>query len=175
MKQKQISKTMALLYIIYLSADHLSKVLSRRSMYNQINYGSDFVSYKATAEHLKRAKLVTTVTKQGQKFLKLTKKGELKILLDKSVMPTAQPWDGKWRMILFDIPKSSNPLRDKFRRLLRKASFVKFQGSVYISPYPLNREAVRYLKEIGLMDFIRIIKVEELDDDKSLKKKFGLK
>jgi hypothetical protein len=48
------------------------------------------------------------------------------------------------------------------------------QDSVYANPYPLNREAVKYLEETGLSEYIRIIKVEEMDNDRDLKKKFGL-
>ena len=49
------------------------------------------------------------------------------------------------------------------------------QQSVYVSPYPLNRAAVSYLEETKLIGYIRILKVEEIDNDKDLKKHFGLK
>ena len=65
--------------------------------------------------------------------------------------------------------------RNLFRSLLYKNGFLKLQHSVYISPYPFNREAVKYLKKTGLISFIRMLKVEEMDDDKDLKKKFDLK
>ncbi len=45
---------------------------------------------------------------------------------------------------------------------------------MFINPYSLNREAVSYLKESGLMDYIRILKVEEMDNDLDLQKKFKL-
>ena len=48
------------------------------------------------------------------------------------------------------------------------------QASVYVSPYALNREAVEYLKETGLIEYIRIGRLEELDDDADLRKKFKI-
>jgi len=48
------------------------------------------------------------------------------------------------------------------------------QASVFISPHPLNREALIYLRQSGLMEFIRILRVDEMDNDKRLRKKFGL-
>jgi hypothetical protein len=60
------------------------------------------------------------------------------------------------------------------RALLLKNNYYKLQDSVYINPYPLNREAIKYLKDTGLIEFIRIIRVDELDEDHDLKKRFGL-
>jgi phenylacetic acid degradation operon negative regulatory protein len=105
----------------------------------------------------------------------LTKKGELEALLAKAYLPVKQPWDGKWRMVMFDILEESKKQRHKLRVLLKAGNFKKLQGSVYINPYPLNREAVDYLKMSGLIKYVRIIKVEEMDDDKDLCKMFNLK
>ncbi len=115
------------------------------------------------------------VNKDNEKFIKLTKKGQLKALLDKARMPDRDSkWDGKWRMIIFDIPEESKDKRHFFRTLLKQNGFIRLQHSVYINPYPLNREAVQYLQESGLINYIRIIKIEEIDNDKDIKKKFGL-
>ena len=76
---------------------------------------------------------------------------------------------------MFDIPEESRELRNRFRLLLKQYGFKMLQASVFISPYPLNREAIAYLKETGLIDYIRILKVEEIDDDRDLKKYFQLR
>jgi hypothetical protein len=39
----------------------------------------------------------------------------------------------------------------------------------------MNREAIGYLKEAKLMDYIRILRVDEIDDDSDIKQKFNLK
>jgi phenylacetic acid degradation operon negative regulatory protein len=115
------------------------------------------------------------VDKNNDRFVKLTKKGQLEALLAKARIP-AKPgkWDGKWRVIIFDIPEESEEKRDFFRYLLKKNGFIKLQQSVYINPHPLNRDAIVYLKKSGLIGYIRVLKVEEMDNDKDLKKKFGL-
>jgi CRISPR-associated endonuclease Cas2 len=77
-------------------------------------------------------------------------------------------------MIMFDIPRETNDKRDKLRWLLKTSDFFKLQASVYLTPYPLNREAVTYLKNTGLIDYIRIGRLNELDDDKELIKHFKL-
>lgn len=115
------------------------------------------------------------VDKNNQRFVKLTKKGELEALLAKARTPTKpKHWDGKWRVIMFDIPEESEEKRNFFRRLLIKNHYIKLQHSVYVNPHPLNREAVNYLNQTKLINYIRILKVEEMDNDKDLRKKFKL-
>jgi DNA-binding transcriptional regulator PaaX len=114
------------------------------------------------------------VDKQGDRFFKLTKNGEIEALLAKARLPEHGSWDGKWRIIFFDIPEAAKEKRNLLRSLLKKNNFKKMQASVYASPYVLNREAIKYLKETKLNEFIKIAKVEELDDDKGLRRSFGL-
>lgn len=112
--------------------------------------------------------------KNTKRFIKITKKGELEALFAKAILPIAQKWDGKWRLVIFDIPEETREKRDQLRFLLKKNNFKMLQASVFISPYALNREALIYLKQTGLIDYIRILKVEDMDNDKVLKKLFGL-
>jgi hypothetical protein len=44
-------------------------------------------------------------------------------------------WDGRWRIIIFDIWEHRRGMRDKLRRMLQKAGFYKLQGSIWIYPY----------------------------------------
>jgi phenylacetic acid degradation operon negative regulatory protein len=104
----------------------------------------------------------------------LTDKGQLTALLQKAGIQKSPNWDGKWRVLVFDIPEGSRGKRDQFRALLKRHNFVKLQASVFISPYSLNQEAVQYLKQTGLIEFIRLMRVDEIDDDRELKKKFKL-
>ncbi|MEK7161155.1 MAG: CRISPR-associated endonuclease Cas2, partial [Patescibacteria group bacterium] len=84
-------------------------------------------------------------------------------------------WDGQWRMVIFDIPEDFREKRDLLRSLLKRNQFIKLQASVFISPYALNREAIEYLNISGLKRYIRIIKIDEIDSDEDLKKRFNLK
>ncbi|MEK7618089.1 MAG: CRISPR-associated endonuclease Cas2 [Patescibacteria group bacterium] len=129
-----------------------------------------------TLHRLKKEGLVKQISKNGKHFIELTKKGELETLLIKAHTNLSAPteWDGKWRQVIFDIPEDTKDKRDKLRRLLKKHGFYGLQASVFVSPHPLNREAIAYLKETGLIDYIRIGRLEELDDDKDLKKRFKL-
>ncbi len=111
------------------------------------------------------------------KFLRLTEKGE-KLLrhLDAKNFQIKKPkrWDGKWRVLIFDIPQARKGLRDKVRRTLVAIGFIRLQNSVWIYPYDCE-DLITLLKadfKIG-KDTLYMI-VESLEYDAPLKKRFGL-
>ncbi len=129
--------------------------LTKKAFYDSIN-------------QMAKSGRISIFEKNNHRFIKITSKGELELLLQKAKMPTREGWDGKWRLVLFDIPEKSKEKRDKLRRMLKANGYLKLQASVFISPKPLNREAITYLKKIGLIDFIRILRVDEVDDSSKL-------
>jgi CRISPR-associated endonuclease Cas2 len=130
--------------------------------------------YRDSLKGLRSRRVLDIIKKDNTEFIKLTKKGVLKVLLAKAQIKVTDHWDRKWRVLVFDIPEDFHSVRDRFRKLLKQNHFIKLQASVFISPYPLNRDAVSYLQEAGLMGYIRIMKVEEMDNDKDLRRKFNL-
>jgi phenylacetic acid degradation operon negative regulatory protein len=65
-------------------------------------------------------------------------------------------WDGKWRMVVFDVPEKMCALRNNLRRHLRSAHFGGLQRSVWISPDPLHEIAVKLKNTVsscGVMTF----------------------
>ena len=133
--------------------------------------------YLLTVERMKKQGWIKEAERQGKKFLKLTKKGKVQILLQKMQgvkKPGKDRWDRKWRLAIFDIPESCKNERQHIRRFLKKVGFHCLQKSIYIYPYELASDAVEYLKLSGLDQFIRFLRVDKMDDAKSLLKKFGL-
>jgi phenylacetic acid degradation operon negative regulatory protein len=173
MPKKEFTIVNALLLALEVVATPLM-MLSPYELRDRFLFGKNYNSYRNIVYNLQKRGSIKVTEKNGRKFLQLTKKGRLEILLAKAKMPVTKKWDGKWRMIVFDIPEWAKPQRNQLRGLLKKNNFYRLQDSVYVNPYPLNREAIKYLSETGLSEYIRIIKVEEMDNDKDLKKKFGL-
>ncbi len=145
------------------------------SRYIEKRHGNSKKYFSSSVYRLKQQGLIRVISKESKKFIELTEKGQLKVLLSKVKLEKDPAWDGKWRLIIFDIPEDAKIQRDKLRALLKKIEFKKLQASVYISPFALNRESIIYLKETRLIEFIRILRVDEMDYDADLKKKFNLK
>ena len=134
-----------------------------------------YKEYYDALYRLHKRGIVKIEKEQGKNFIKLTQKGVLEHLLDHSGMEVQEKWDRKWRMLLFDIPEKAHLQRDRLRWILKKHGFYKFQASVFIHPYPMNRKTIEYLQSSGLSEYIRVVKVDEMDFDSDLKKKFNLK
>jgi phenylacetic acid degradation operon negative regulatory protein len=49
----------------------------------------------------------------------------------------SRPWDGLWRLVLFDVPTQRHDLRQQLLRVLRRSHFGYLQNSVWISPDPV--------------------------------------
>ena len=50
----------------------------------------------------------------------------------------ARPWDGRWRLVLFDLPFNASRLRAKMRRHLLRHRFGYLQQSVWVTPDSLQ-------------------------------------
>jgi len=110
-------------------------------------------------------------------FLMLTKLGEKELRkIEGSNYSVIKPrrWDGKWRILTFDIKENKKSLRDQIRRVLVLIGFVKLQNSVWIFPYDCE-DMITLLKadfEIG-KDLLYII-AEKVENDQQIKNIFGL-
>jgi phenylacetic acid degradation operon negative regulatory protein len=77
----------------------------------------------------------------GDRLYRLTERGRLHALGGRD--PAAQwsrHWDGKWRLVLFDMPMERHIHRGRLRRYLRSRRFGYLQGSVWITPDPMRGE-----------------------------------
>ena len=178
MSKKDFTVTSKILMSLLAAGDMFlvtPRELRRRLLLGQIlGDGKNFAQF---VHYLAKKGFINYVDKNNERFIKLTQKGQLEALLAKARLPPEYKadWDGRWRLIIFDIPEESRDKRNLFRELLKRNSFVKLQASVFISPYALNREAIIYLRQSGLMKYIRILLIQEMDDDGDLRKKFNLK
>ena len=177
MATRELSISAKILLSVFTIVDLLPRRFEPRGYFNRVIHDdTSYQSYANALNFLESKGLIRIFKKtSGEKFIELTYKGQMETLLLKARQnPVRQKWDGKWRLIIFDIPEDARDQRAQFRWLLKKNGFIKLQASVFINPYPLNREAVEYLKQTGLINYIRILKVEEMDNDAALRKQFQL-
>jgi DNA-binding transcriptional regulator PaaX len=115
--------------------------------------------------------------KKGKRGWELTPKGRIeiiKIILWKKL--ENKKWDGKWRVIIFDIPEMSRRDRDFLRRELKWIGFIELQKSVWIFPYDMEKELMALLKlwKLEFKGDIRFLIVEKITEEEKLKKHFNL-
>ena len=81
-------------------------------------------------------------------------------------------WDGKWRVVSFDIPEKSRSFRAILREHLHDAEFHQLQQSVFVSPYPYEKQFAELIRLYDAEPFVRIMTVSWLDNELDLKRKF---
>src|SRR3990167_3768172 len=132
---------------------------------------------KRSLRKLEKNKLISVKYKDDKIELRITKGGREKVLLynlETLRIPSPKKWDGKFRIVIFDIPQQFKKNSSYFSKKLKDLGFYKLQKSVWAYPYPCEDE-IDFLKEIYLVrPFVRMITAEEIDVKQDLLKKFNI-
>jgi len=70
--------------------------------------------------------------------------------------------DGKWTMLIFDVPEKQRKSRDILRGTLNSLGYKMFQQSVWISPYDVQEKTERFLQWRSLEKYVKIFLIEEI-------------
>jgi len=109
--------------------------------------------------------------KNGRSYYRLTSKGSERIKEDVPLLKLAEKsWDGKWRMVIFDIKEKYRRQREGLRRKLLSLGFGMWQESVYITPFDIAQEVNQYLLSQKLFPhaICLVAKRNEVGDEKIL-------
>ena len=107
----------------------------------------------------------------GHLIYQLNKKGKEKIrkfVFNELKINKPKEWDGKWRLVIFDIPEKYKKNRNALRNKLKDMGFYQCQKSAWIHPFDCVEE-IGFAKDILNMNpFVKLFVVEEMDDGKVL-------
>jgi len=108
---------------------------------------------------------------------KITAKGEKRlrnIAVESVEINKPRRWDGKWRMIMFDLPIRFKNARNAFRWRLKDMGFFQLQRSVWVYPYPCEKEMLFVADFFGVGEHVEILEVNHILHDQKLKDHFRL-
>lgn len=71
-------------------------------------------------------------------------------------------WDGKWRLIIFDIPEVKKKERESFRNKLNHLGFHAVQKSVFVYPYDCLDEIDFLANFLDIDRYVLIIETPDL-------------
>lgn len=66
-------------------------------------------------------------------------------------------WDGKWRIVIFDIPEKLRIVRNLFRRRLKDWGFRIFQQSVWITKRDVTSKLNNLIRELRIDKWVIVI------------------
>lgn len=119
-------------------------------------------------ERLKKRKLVNVVYKNGEMVVEITEDGFKKALeykFEEMKIKTPGKWDGKWRLVIFDVPNDKRRQRDRLRDKLKELGFLTLNESVLIYPYACTDE-IEFVRQVfGLGKEVTYIKAERFEGD----------
>ncbi|MBI2011916.1 hypothetical protein HYS91_04060 [Candidatus Daviesbacteria bacterium] len=104
-------------------------------------------------------------------LIKLTKEGEKKLSryqIDKLEIERPKKWDGKWRLVVFDIPITKNYSRAVLRKKMKNLGFYKLQSSVFVHPFPCF-EVLKFIRDyFGVSKEVEYMEVNSLESQDML-------
>ncbi|MBI3290372.1 CRISPR-associated endonuclease Cas2 [Candidatus Microgenomates bacterium] len=87
--------------------------------------------------------LILKLTREGRDFAELTKKLE--------------NWDGKWRLVIFDIPESKRAVRNVLRSRLKQWGFEQWQKSVWATKKPIADKLRKIIRDLEVEDWVLVV------------------
>jgi phenylacetic acid degradation operon negative regulatory protein len=134
-------KTEEFLYFLLWSTEQLT-----RPSFRNLNESFESWAYRNGFLHqlavLEKKRFIERKSAYQTRAYRLTAQGRLHALGGRDPkVQWSRPWDGRWRLVLFDLPTTQNVERNRLRRYLRDRGFGYLQNSVWITPDPLVEEA----------------------------------
>lgn len=120
---------------------------------------------------------ITLEKRNGVSYARLTPKGEhIATMFHEGALAPKKPkvWDGKWRLLIFDIPEHKRAVRSKIRIALRAIGFVRLQNSVWAYPYDCEDFIILLKADFKIGKEVLYIIADSVENDSALKKLFKL-
>ncbi|TSC94066.1 MAG: Uncharacterized protein CEN87_662 [Parcubacteria group bacterium Licking1014_1] len=131
-----------------------------------------FKKYRKQRGRKKFAKLIYYLKKRGYIKIENLKKGQAIILTEQGICKALKASfaieggkmrrDGKWIMIIFDIPAKNRKARNLLRSVLLNLKYKMLQQSVWITPYDVSEKTEKLLQIYLLDSYVKIFLIEKI-------------
>lgn len=158
----------------------LEKAVDGLIDFNHFVNNSHLYAYGGSGYPRKKTKLVEAIKRMRERGLvefgdakaeqivfRLTNLGE-DALGDLS--SSEEKWDGKWRLVIFDVPEAKRGVRDLFRRRLKDWGFRSWQKSVWVGKKNVTEKLRRLITKLEVEDWVAVIESEDAYLDAMLKR-----
>lgn len=174
---KDVLKCLAIVGTIYIAASspyfirNILKQFTKLEKYPKQRLNDVFSRFK-------RKGLIRIKEKNNQIYISLTEEGKRKagrLQIDNLEIKRPDLWDGKWRLIVFDIAQLKKLHREAFRGKLKQLGFYQLQKSVWLYPFDCREEVDILRKFFSLSSQeMRLIIAENIGSDLEIRKVFGV-
>lgn len=93
--------------------------------------------------------------------VRLTDQGREKAVLARIKLDEGK-WDGKWRLVIFDVPEKRRAVRDLLRSKLKQWDFIHFQQSVWGTKKDCAKVLRNFIKSVGIEDWVMVVESDNI-------------
>jgi phenylacetic acid degradation operon negative regulatory protein len=137
----------------------------------------DQARLKQSIKRMIKSQFLDVKEENGKTTLVVTLKGKRKLLqynLQSMKLEFNGQWDGKWRIVIFDVVEGKRCFRDGLRKKIKQLGLFQMQKSVFVTPYPCENE-IAFLREyLEIKEGVSCFTTTDLEEEEFLKKRFGL-
>lgn len=92
---------------------------------------------------------------------RLTDRGKQKAVWE-SIRFDDKKWDGRWRIVVFDVPEKRRQARDLLRGHLKSWGFTPWQQSVWVTKKDCTKQLRGYIKSMGIEDWVIVLESDNV-------------
>lgn len=127
------------------------------------HYGYPEIKKASLAQALKRLRekgLIDFVDDEKLEY-RLTDSGKQKAIWE-SIKMDDKKWDGKWRVVVFDVPEKRRQARNLLRGSLKKWGFKKWQQSVWATKKNCTKPLREFIESVGIKDWVMVLESDNV-------------
>lgn len=131
----------------------------------------DKTKFSREMYRLKQQGLIKVYLDGKEKNIELTKRGKEKLkkqLVGSLEIHEPLIWDGKWRLVIFDIPDGKKGIRQYLRNKLLSIGFIELQESVYVFPFECLDEINLIRENFFIKPYVQFILADRIETEKNL-------
>lgn len=153
-------KTIAnlVLYALEKSVDGYVRFENFTYHHYRYKYGYPELKKASLAKALKRLReggFIELISDEELIF-RLTDKGKDRALWEK-VKNSNRKWDGKWRIVVWDVPEKRRQARDLLRYKLKQLGFTQWQKSIWATKVDCAKALRDFIRKVGIEDWVMVI------------------
>lgn len=126
----------------------------------------------------RRGLVTVTERRHHPPIVRITEKGHQLLArreLERAAVDRPKRWDGKWRLVIFDVPEKRRRDRDLLRRTLRQLGFYRLQQSVWLYPYDCCDLVTLARTTYGFEHItVRYATISHLEEDEHIRRHFDV-
>lgn len=158
MENKKSSISDLILLVLEKTVDGYCRFEDFTYHHYRYHYGIPDLKKSSLSQALRRLRIGGYIDKEiseGRVIYKLTSFGKETLGHD------YKPWDGKWRIVIFDIPEKKRAIRDLLRRRLKDWEFKAWQRSVWITKRDITANLRKLIDDLDIEQWVAVVESDD--------------